>query len=414
VLEDRDDAWVDVHNDLHELKGGRLLWSSERSGRRQLEIVDRKLGGRTQVTRADEKIVEVVAVDDSIGTAGMAFVHLAKERGQQQVLAAVDLDNGAIIPIVERSGWHAATADQRGTSFIVTSSNWGVPPRVAVLSRTGQQLLVLDDNISTELMRALRPPEEWLTLTAADGKTPLNALLLKPPSTEAGAVPMITYAYGGPTGQLVARRWQRLFPVLLHWAQRGYAVLIVDTRGMGQRDRDVARAHFHALGEMEVADLFGAVEQVSKRFPFIDNKRIGLFGWSYGGTLAARAILDDKTPFAAAAAVAPVTDWRLYDTAYTERYLGTPQQQPALYEQSSVLNRAKLLRRPFLLVHGTADDNVLFENSLRLVEALQREQKLFELMVYPGKAHGIGPRTSLHHVYGTVTSFFDRSLEVQP
>jgi dipeptidyl-peptidase 4 len=410
IAEDRDDAWVDAHNDFHELSGGRLLWSSERSGRRQLEIVDRVSGARTQITHADEKIVEVIAVDRSVGTAGMAFAHVARDRGQQQAVVAIDLDNGAIIPIVERPGWHAASADKRGTSFIVTSSNWGVPPRVAAVGRDGKQLLALDDNVATELMRALRPPEEWLTLIAADGKTPINALLMKPPSLKSGPVPMITYAYGGPTGQLVARRWQRMFPVLLHWAQQGFAVLVVDTRGMGQRDRDVARAHFHALGDMEVADLFGAVDQVSKRFSFIDNKHIGLFGWSYGGTLASRAILDDKTPFAAAVAVAPVTDWRLYDTAYTERYLGTPQQQPALYQQSSVLERTKMLQRPFLLIHGTADDNVLFENSLRLVESLQRDQKNFELMIYPGKAHGIGPRTSLRHVYSTVTAFFQRTL----
>ena len=147
------------------------------------------------------------------------------------------------------------------------------------------------------------------------------------------------------------------------------------------------------------------------RVSWVDTKRLGLFGWSYGGFLAARAALDGSSPFAAHAAVAPVTDFALYDTHYTERYLGMPDggKAPA-YAQTNLSARAKALNRPLLLVHGTADDNVLFENTLRLTEALQHEGKLFELMIYPGKAHGIAGKDAQLHVFKTVTAFFDDEL----
>ena len=159
--------------------------------------------------------------------------------------------------------------------------------------------------------------------------------------------------------------------------------------------------------------MFAAVRAVSKSTPWIDPARIGLFGWSYGGFLTARALLDDNTPFAAGVAVAPVTDWTLYDTHYTERYLGMPVvggKPASAYADANLVTRASLLKKPLLLAHGTADDNVLFEHTLRLVEALQKESLPFELMVYPGKAHGIGGRAFQTHVYGTTTRFFERTL----
>jgi len=163
-----------------------------------------------------------------------------------------------------------------------------------------------------------------------------------------------------------------------------------------------------------VDDLFSAVRQLPKLVPSVDPSRIGFFGWSYGGFLAARAMLDANTPFAAAAAGAPVTDWTLYDTAYTERYLGMPKLADGKlappYASADLSSRASLLSKPLLLIHGTADDNVLFEHSLRLIEALQNESKVFDVMIYPGKAHGIAGRRAKLHLARTIDAFFDRNL----
>ncbi|KAK6028867.1 peptidase, S9A/B/C family, catalytic domain protein [Ostertagia ostertagi] len=204
-------------------------------------------------------------------------------------------------------------------------------------------------------------------------------------------------------------------PLIAYWQQRGYGVLMVDTRGMDHRDREFTRAHYRAFGVNEVADLFAAVRQLPSRVPAVDAARIGFFGWSYGGFLGARAMLDADTPFAAAVAVAPVTDSTLYDTAYTERYLGMPDggKAPA-YATGHLPSRAALLAKPLLLVHGTADDNVLFEHTLRLVEALQNAGKTFDLQIYPGKAHGIAGRAARLHLYRTMDVFFERHLKPAP
>jgi dipeptidyl-peptidase-4 len=262
------------------------------------------------------------------------------------------------------------------------------------------------------------PVPQALDLLAADGKTVLNAFYLPPLKT--GATPgqkhpVLTLAYGGPSGQTVAWRWSRSHAQLAYWQRRGFGVLMVDTRGMASRDRAFTRAHYRSVGQVEVDDLYAAVRQLPTLVPGVDPARIGFFGWSYGGFLAARVMLDDATPFAAAIGVAPVTDWTLYDTAYTERYLGLPKgpdgKPTAAYQQTDLTLRATALSKPLLLVHGTADDNVLFDHSLKLVEALQNEGKLFDLMIYPGKAHGISGRKTSLHLYRTMEAFLVRHLQ---
>jgi dipeptidyl-peptidase-4 len=276
------------------------------------------------------------------------------------------------------------------------------------------------------LQNATRAEPRFRDVKAADGTTILNGLYLPPSSPLAitppplvgGAKrprhPVIAYAYGGPTGQVVAHRWARMFPLFLTWQQRGFGVFLIDTRGMASRDRAFTRAHKNAFGKVEVDDVFAAARQLPSLVPDVDAGRIGIFGWSYGGTLAARSMLDDNSPFAAGAAVAPVTDWTLYDTAYTERYLGMPTvdgKEAPTYASSSLVNRAKLLKRPLLLAHGTADDNVLFEHTLRLVQGLEDEGALFQVSLYPGKAHGIAGKKAQLHLHKTLTAFFVDELK---
>jgi dipeptidyl-peptidase-4 len=221
-------------------------------------------------------------------------------------------------------------------------------------------------------------------------------------------------AYGGPGTSTTNWNWSRDTALIAYWQRRGYGVFTLDTRGMQNRDREFTRAHRLAFGAVDVNDLFAAVRQLPKQVAGVDPKRIGFFGWSYGGFLAERAMLDADTPLASAVAVAPPTDWTLYDTAYTERYLGMPQDgkggQTDAYRQANLVTRAKLLGKPLLIVHGTADDNVLFEHTLRLTEALQNEARPFELMIYPGKAHGIAGRSAKLHLYRTIDAFFAKTL----
>jgi dipeptidyl-peptidase-4 len=411
VVEETDDTWVELHDDLASTKDPqKLLWSTEKSGRKQLVVVDRKTGAQTPLTSEPEPVDGLLGVDED---KGVVFFAGYRDRGRQLQVFSIPLAGGASTQLTKEPGWHNAVFDDAGHFFVDKRSDFGRPWRTSIADATGKEVVVLDDNPADELRSFPRSQPQWLDLQAADGQT-LNGLLLPPTTMEKGRkYPVITYVYGFPSTSIVRRSWMRQDPVFTSWTEHGYGVFVVDPRGSSGRDR--AFSHAHAAGfEIEVGDVFGAVLQMKEKAPWVDGDRIGVFGWSGGGTLAARSVLDDKSPFAAAVAVAPGTDWTLYDTCYTERYLGMPVvdgKPNEKYTSSHLPSRAKLLSRPLLLMHGTADDNVLFEHTLRLVEALQKEGKLFELMIYPGKAHGIAGKTAQLHVYKTITAFFDRQLK---
>ncbi|HEY0957193.1 MAG TPA: alpha/beta fold hydrolase, partial [Roseateles sp.] len=307
--------------------------------------------------------------------------------------------------------WRDAKADTACARLLVTQAAWGQPPRLELRSLGQDRAIALAGDAPAAELAAYTNTPQPLPLTAADGRTPLNAFFFAPRGAGAGKHPVIVMAYGGPGTATVNWGWGRDMPLIAYWQQRGYGVLTLDTRGMQHRDREFTRAHHRAFGQVEVADLFAAVRQLPARVPGADAARVGFFGWSYGGFLGARAVLDTDTPFAAAVAVAPVTDWTLYDTAYTERYLGMPDGgKAAAYASANLPARAALLNKPLLLVHGTADDNVLFEHTLRLVESLQNAGKTFDLQIYPGKAHGIAGRAARLHLYRSMDAFFERHL----
>jgi dipeptidyl-peptidase-4 len=408
ITVEADPAWVEVHDDLIETPRG-LLWSSESGGRRQLVLVDRASGARTPLTQMAEAVGHAVCAN-----AHSVVFTAAGDRGKSQELYSVPLAGGnpQMLPGAANRQWRDAKADSACGRLLVTRSAWGQPPQLELRGLGQGDAIALAGDAPDPQLRLYTNLPLAVDLTAADGRTPLNAFFFAPQDRREGKHPVIVLAYGGPGAATVHWGWGRDMPLIAYWQQRGYGVLMLDTRGMAHRDRDFTRAHHRAFGKVEVDDLFAAVRQLPGRVPGIDPARIGFFGWSYGGFLGARAVLDADTPFAAAIAVAPVTDWTLYDTAYTERYLGMPEGGRAdSYASASLPARASMLARPLLLVHGTADDNVLFEHTLRLVEALQNAGKTFELQIYPGKAHGIAGRAARLHLYRTMDAFFERHLK---
>ena len=417
VIDERDPAWVEVHDDLLEIDGlplsgqPALLWSSEASGRRQLVLVDRRTGERRALTNEPEPVAHRVCSD------GKTVVYAAaRDRGRSRELFAIDLDGTRrALDGAQPRQWRDARGDGDCRQLLVTRGAWGEPPALSLQAvRPGAPPVALPGDAPDPLLPRIVPVPQVVDITAADGRTPLNALYFAPLDGRASPHPVIAMAYGGPGTSTTNWNWSRDTALIAYWQRRGYGVFTLDTRGMQNRDREFTRAHRHAFGEVDVGDLFAAVRQLPKQVAGVDAKRIGFFGWSYGGFLAERAMLDADTPLAAAVAVAPPTDWTLYDTAYTERYLGMPQDgkggETAPYRQANLVARAKLLSKPLLIVHGTADDNVLFEHTLRLTEALQNEARPFELMIYPGKAHGIAGRSAKLHLYRTIDAFFARTL----
>lgn len=408
ITVETDAALVEVHDDLIETPKG-LLWSSEASGRRQLVLIDRASGTRTPLTQQAEPVAHAVCAN-----AQQVVFAAAGDLGKTQELYSLPLAGGKVqaLPGMANRQWRDAKADGGCTRLLVTRSAWGSPPRLELRSLGQDGAIALAGDPPDADLKAYANTPLALDLKSADDHTPLNAFFFPAQDRREGKHPVIVMAYGGPGAATVTWAWGRDMPLIAHWQQRGYGVLMLDTRGMAHRDRDFTRAHYRSFGKNEVADLFAAVRQLPGRVPGVDAARIGFFGWSYGGFLGARAVLDADTPFAASVAVAPVTDWTLYDTAYTERYLGLPEAGKAdTYTSANLPSRAALLSKPLLLMHGTADDNVLFEHTLRLVEALQTAGKTFDLQIYPGKAHGIAGRAARLHLYRTMDAFFERHLQ---
>ncbi len=407
ITVETDTAWVEAHDDLIETPRG-LLWSSEASGRRQLLLIDRTSGARTPLTQAAEPAAHAICANAQ----HLVFAAYG-DRGKGQEIYVMPLAGGKAQPLAGAGNrqWRDAKADAGCGRLLVTRSAWGAPPRLELRNPGQDTVIALAGDAPDPALRQFSNTPLALDLSAADGRTPLNAFFFAAQDGRPGKHPVIVMAYGGPGAATVHWGWGKDMPLIAYWQQRGYGVLMLDTRGMQHRDREFTRAHRQAFGKVEVADLFAAVRELPSRVPCVDAARIGFFGWSYGGYLGARAVLDADTPFAAAVAVAPVTDWTLYDTAYTERYLGQPEAgKAATYASANLSSRAALLARPLLLVHGTADDNVLFEHTLRLVEALQTAGKTFDLQIYPGKAHGIAGRAARLHLYRTMDAFFERHL----
>jgi dipeptidyl-peptidase-4 len=422
LLTEEDPAWVELHDDLRALPDGRLLWSTERSGRRQLVVVDRRTGRLTPLTSEPEPVHSVLAVDP---VGGRVFYSAWRDRGRQLHVFSIPLRGGQARQLTREPGWHDATFDPSGRFFVDRHSDLFVPPQTRLRDARGAVVRDIDLNPADALRSFALPEVKALEVTAPDG-TPLNAWFFRPlrpdgalgpggTRSDGATFPVIASIYGGPGAQTVRRAWSRSLLHVLRWTQLGVGVLMLDNRGMAGRDRAFTRAHHLRFGQVEREDLHAGIAALSRE-PGVDPARIGLFGWSYGGFLAAREALDPASPFAATVSVAPVTDWTLYDTHYTERYLGLPRPDgragalSPTYADTDLVARARDLSRPLLLMHGTADDNVLFEHTLRLSEALQNAGRRFELMIYPGKAHGISGKTAQVHVYSTLTGFFARHL----
>jgi dipeptidyl-peptidase-4 len=249
-----------------------------------------------------------------------------------------------------------------------------------------------------------------LTLKASDGTTLYASLMLPPGEHQNGTVPLINNPYGGPHAQTVENSWQghaALFDQVL--AEHGFAVMHVDNRGMGGRGRDFAQAAYHNFGPIQLQDQLSAMDQVLAQFPELDVKRQGWWGWSWGGTFTLYAMTHSDR-FKAGVAVAPVTDWRNYDSTYTERYMGEPGQNGDQYRDFSVITKADKLKGRLLLVHGTGDDNVHMENTIQFIQKLIDAQLPYDLQLYPRKTHSISGADARTHLYTRILAQFQAYL----
>jgi dipeptidyl-peptidase-4 len=414
VLTETSKTWVSIHDDLRFLaKGDEFIWASERSGRNHLYLYN--LSGKLlhPISRGEWGIDNVLAVDEKTGR---VFVASNRDNVVDKQTYALSIDGKLAdkpVRITKADGWHESSFAKNGEVFVDTWSDPVTPPQISIDRADGSVVEWLDKNeLAGEhpyaKFKADHLPTEFGTIKANDGQT-LYYSMIKPWHFDASKrYPVFLSTYGGPHSQHVARRWGNYFDQYM--AQHGYVVFRLDNRGSFRRERAFTDVIYQNLGQHEVEDQVTGIDWLAKQ-SFVDAKRVGVFGWSYGGFMTLRLLSAASDKIAMGVSVAPVTDWALYDTHYTEQFVGgTPKDLPAAYASSGVYSHLDGLKSPLLLVHGMADDNVLFTNTTRMIDALVNRNIRFDLMTYPGAKHGISSRAGQRHVYGTIEAFFNKNL----
>jgi dipeptidyl-peptidase-4 len=383
LLEERSDTWVELHDDFKPLEDGRFLWSSERTGFRHLELRAADGSLVRALTSGSWPVDQLEGVDEK---RGFVYFTAAKDGPLERPVYRVALAGGAVERLTPEPGWHTPRFSPDGRLFVDVHDSTTEPPRALLREASGRVRRRFESPEDPEVRTlGLRPPQ-FVEIQAADGTT-LHGALYLPPDPGGGRHPALVRVYGGPTSQTVKNSWELTQDLRAQFlAQHGYVVFRLDNRGTPRRGVAFATALYHRLGSVEVEDQVAGARFLAGRHD-VDGERIGIYGWSYGGYMSLMCLLQAPDVFRAAVAGAPVTDWDGYDTHYTERYMGTPQEDPDGYLRSSVLPLAERLSRPLLIIHGLSDENVHFRHTARLLNALNPAHKACDLLLFPDERH---------------------------
>ncbi len=413
LTESSPDAWVNVNDDFRILKSGdRFLWTSWRDGHTHIYLYsfakqdplsgDAKL--ERQLESGDYEVLEVGGVDDQAGT---VFFTANKDDPRQQHIFSVKLDGSAAQKISSEAGDYSANFADDGKHYVENYSATLQPPRISVCAQGPPCQKIWEGRSVAEY--GLEAPKE-LELKADDGTILYGSLLLPPNGDPSQKIPLITFIYGGPAGQTVTKGWAGgtgLFHQLL--VKDGFAIYSLDNRGSPNRGKKFSAALRGQFGGVELKDQLTALDQLYAQFPQLDAKRTAIWGWSNGGSMALYT-LTHSDRFKAGISVAPVTSQRNYDSIYTERYMGLVKDNAKGYDDS-IVSAAGKLQGSLLLVHGTSDDNVHFQNTIQMTDALIKAGKQFRLMMYPNKTHGISGPDARKQLFHMMEDFWLKELK---
>lgn len=408
LLTETSNTWLNLHDDLHFLANkNELIWASERDGFKHLYLFDLNGQLKQQLTKGDWVVNKLESVNEKTGE---LYFSGRKDSVLESHLYRLPLKGGEPQRLTSAAASHAVVVAKDGSGFLDSYSSVNALHKVQLNDRNGKVLTVLEAN-ELDADHPLTPYWDGLikptfgTLTAKDGQT-LHYRMFAPKDKQAGKkYPVIVSVYGGPGAQRVTNSWSGRDLYFHYMAQRGYIIFQLDNRGSENRGKKFEDPIYRKLGVVEVEDQITGVEFL-RSLPFVDPARIGVYGHSYGGYMAIMSMFKAGDYFAAGVSGAPVTDWSLYDTHYTERYLGHPASNVEGYSQSAVFPYAGGLKGDLLIYHGMADDNVLFTNSTKLFSELQQQGKMFEMMTYPGSKHAMFGQQVQTHLHKTITSFF--------
>lgn len=410
VLNETDKAYVDVTDNLTFLSDNSFIWTSEKDGFNHIYYYDKTGKLKNQVTKGNWEVTTYYGFDEKNKT---VYYQSVENGSINRDVYAVKIDGKGKKRLSNQTGTNNATFSPNFQYYINSFSNVTTAPVYTLnSSKDGKTVKTIVENkaVQDKLATYDVAPKEFFTLTTEKGHN-LNAWIIKPKNFDTSKkYPVFMYQYSGPGSQQVANSWNGINDYwFMMLAQQGYLVVCVDGRGTGFKGAAFKKCTYKELGKFEVEDQIDAAK-VLGTYNYVDASRIGIFGWSYGGFMASNCIFQGADVFKSAIAVAPVTSWRYYDSIYTERYMQTPQENASGYDNNSPINHVAKLKGNFLLVHGTADDNVHVQNSMKMIEALVQANKQFDWAIYPDKNHGIyGGKTRLQ-LYTKMTNFIKEKL----
>jgi dipeptidyl-peptidase-4 len=409
VLAETDKAYIDVTFNLTFLDDNSFIWTSEKDGFNHIYHYDKSGKLINQVTSGNWEVTDYYGFDAK----NNRVYYQSTENGSiNRDVYSIKLNGKNKKRLSKSEGTNSASFSADFTYFINTHSSTSSPQEYTLNNaKTGDLITSIKDNdaLAQKLGDYVTSKKEFSTINVNGNE--LNMWMIKPADFDASKTyPLFMFQYSGPGSQSVANRWNSTND---YWyqmlAQEGYIVACVDGRGTGYKGAEFKKVTQNELGKYEVEDQIAAAKKLAER-PYIDEERIGIWGWSYGGFMSSNALFKGNDVFKMAIAVAPVTSWRFYDTIYTERYMTTPQENPSGYDENSPINHVDKLKGDFLLIHGSGDDNVHVQNTMRMVEALIQADKQFEWMIYPDKNHGIYGGNTRLHLYKKMTDFIHRTL----
>ncbi|MBX9806310.1 MAG: S9 family peptidase [Flavobacteriaceae bacterium] len=412
VLNEKDKSYIDFvdKDNLTFLNDNSFIWTSEKDGFNHIYHYDKTGKLINQVTQGNWEVTEYYALDEKTNT---LFYQSTENGSINRDVFRIDLDGKNKTRLSQNTGTNAATFSPNFQYFINSFSSASQPTTYTLNdSKTGKQIQVIENNeaLASKLKAYDLPQKEFFVLKTEKGNE-LNAWIMKPKDFDASKKhPVFMYQYSGPGSQQVNNEWNSYDDYwFMMLAQQGYIVACVDGRGTGYKGADFKKVTYKQLGKYEVEDQIDAAKVIGN-YPYVDKSRIGIWGWSYGGFMSSNCILKGNDVFKMAIAVAPVTNWRFYDSVYTERYMQTPQENPSGYDNNSPINFVEKLKGKYLLIHGSGDDNVHVQNSMQMMEALIQANKQFDSQIYPDNNHGIyGGKTRIQ-LFNKMTTFIQNNL----
>lgn len=410
ILTEESDTWLDVHDDLMFLNNGKqFITTSARTGYNHVYLY--KMDGEEirQITKGEYDVTEIIGFDERRHN----LYYMSTEVSPlERHFYRVRVDGRRKRAITEENGWYSINMSRDFKYYIQTYSDYNKPPVITLHEGGGKQVRVLEDNadVRKNLNEFAHQTKEFMVLDV-NGQ-PLNAYMITPPNfDENEEYPVLMYVYGGPGSQTVTRAFEYGQRPMWHQylANQGYIIVSVDNRGTGGRGEAFKNQTYLQLGVLETEDQIEAARQIAD-LAFVDDERIGIWGWSYGGFMSTNALAQGNDVLSTAIAVAPVTHWKYYDTIYTERFMRTPQENPEGYEAGSPINYVDQITGDYLLIHGTGDDNVHYQNAVVLVEELIKHDIQFETMFYPNRNHGIYGGNTRRHLWKMMSNFILEKL----